>query len=315
MQICENCYSPIESGGSCENCSVPIGDVRQAGPGFKITPAILISSAAIVAMLSVGLVALTLGDSSQPTDQAYEQDTPSQSVDNSQIESDPESIEDHSHNGYEVPELKPGTEFTVIFEDETPETMPRWDPCTSPTYAINKGSFGPAEKIVRDGFELSDGDLLRQAFDRTAELSGLRFLYLSKTSDTYQKSENYSTNLGNADVLVQYLREDEYLVAAEESGLSTSIAFAGPLARRVIGETGYLVAGRIVINADEIQRLLDEGREDVIATAYLHEIGHLIGLGHVENPEALMFGGPSYLDSFTEGDKLGFEWAGDGPCE
>ena len=315
MQICENCYSPIESGDSCENCSISINSSFQDKPKFRITPAILISSAAVVALLSAGLVVLTLDDPSQPADEVSQQDPPPQSADNSTIESESEPVEDHSHNDDEILELKPGTEFTVIFEDETPETMPRWDPCTFPTYAINRGSFEPAENVVRDGFELDDADLLRQAFERTEELSGLRFLYLSKTTDTYEKSENYSTNLGNADVLVQYLKEDDYLVAAEESGLSTSIAFAGPLARRVIGETGYLVAGRIIINADEIQRLLDEGREDVIATAYLHEIGHLIGLGHVENPEALMFGGPSYLDSFTVGDKLGFEWAGAGPCE
>jgi hypothetical protein len=315
MQICENCYSPVESGESCENCSASTNDDPQAKSRFRITPVILVSSAAVVALISSGLVVLSMDDPGQPANQASQQEPPPQPADNSQIESEPETVENHSHNHGEALELKPGGEFTVIFEDETPETMPRWDPCTFPTYAINKGSSEPAENIVRDGFELDDADLLRQAFERTEELSGLRFLYLSKTSDTYEKSEDYSTNLGKADVLVQYLREDEYRVAAEESGLSTSIAFAGPLARRVIGETGYLVAGRIIINADEIQRLLDEGREEIIAAAYLHEIGHLIGLGHVENPDALMFGGPSYFDTFTEGDKLGFEWAGAGPCE
>lgn len=312
MQICDRCYSPLESGGQCDNCSNSTVDYGSKKSKFNLSPRLLISAAAVVALFSAGILAFSLGEDrnlpgelAAPIDEVEQANEPD-------IATDHESNEEHTHD--QEQKLSPGREFSVIFEGETTDTMPRWDPCRNYTYAINKGSFEVEDYIVRDGFEVNDTELLRASFERAKELSGLSFLYLSKTADNYEQKKAYETNLGVAEVLVQYLREDDYLVAAGQSGLSTSIAFAGPLAEGITGETGYLVAGRIVINVDEIERLLDEGREDVIATAYLHEIGHLIGLGHVEDPEALMFGGPSYLDSMSEGDILGFEWAGSGPC-
>lgn len=313
MQICDKCYSPIESGGECDNCSPTALDYASEKTKTRLKPITLISAASVVAVLSAGIFVFSLGEDTNPQTDSVSSSDPSDQNNQPEVVPDPEPAEARSHD-QEV-ELSPGKEFSVIFDNETAETMPRWDPCKSYSYAINKGSFEVDEYIVRDGFEVNDGDLLRESFKRAQELSGLRFLYLSKTADNYEQNKAYETNLGVAEVLVQYLREDDYLVAASESGISTSIAFAGPLSQGIVGETGYLVAGRIVINADEIDRLLDDGREEVISTAYLHEIGHLIGLGHVENPDALMFGGNSYFSSFTEGDRLGFEWAGEGPCE
>lgn len=316
MQICNSCYSPLEDGDSCENCSSLDTQFDSGGNKFKISPKILFSFSAVVAVLASAFLVLGLAqDAAPPTGTATKSPTSDDSRQTSQSEdpSDPESTDGHSHN-HDV-DLSPGREFSVIFDGESPETMPRWDPCKNYTYAMNKDSFELEGYLVRDGFETNDGDLLREAFERAEELSGLRFSYLSKTVDSYDQRKAYETNLGTADVLVQYLREDEYNIAASQTGLSTSIAFAGPLAEGIVGETGYLVAGRIVINVDEIEQLIDQGREEVVAAAYLHEIGHLIGLGHVDNPDALMFGGPSYLSSLSEGDVLGFEWAGSGPCE
>lgn len=292
MQICDRCYSPIESGSVCENCGngreLDLDPRPSKSRGLRVA---LIGTGSTLLVVAISIGVFLMGPSpselsGQPQEESFE------------LQPD----ESHSHD--EVTDGDNSEGFSFIFQGRDRETMPRWNPCVDQDYAINPG-----------GFSLGDDYLLEQAFAETFELSGLKFSYIGDTEDNHTKqSGEYETPNGAAEVIVEYLDEQEYRVAASEVGLASSIAFAGPVARGIVGETGYLVSGRIVINAKEIADLLEAGREEVVANAYLHEIGHLIGLGHVENPDALMYGGSSYFSNLTEGDRLGFVWAGDGPC-
>lgn len=292
MQICDRCYSPIESGPVCENCGngreLDLDPKPSKGLGLKVG---LIAGGSILLVGAISVGVFLLGPSSSELSGPPQEES---------FELQP----DDSHSHDEVTDGVNSEGFSFIFEGRDSETMPRWNPCLTQDYAINRGEFS-----------LGDDYLLEEAFTETFELSGLRFSYIGDTEDIHTKqSGEYETPNGTAAVIVEYLDEQEYRVAANEVGLASSIAFAGPVARGIVGETGYLVSGQIVINAQEISDLLEAGREEIVANAYLHEIGHLIGLGHVENPEALMYGGNSYFSNLTEGDRLGFEWAGDGPC-
>jgi predicted Zn-dependent protease len=76
------------------------------------------------------------------------------------------------------------------------------------------------------------------------------------------------------------------------------------------------VTGLVVIDHEDAARLLErpEGA-DLVRGTILHELGHLVGLGHVDDPAQLMFreGGPERL-GLAEGDLRGLRLLGDGAC-
>ena len=100
-------------------------------------------------------------------------------------------------------------------------------------------------------------------------------------------------------------------------------AVSGP----VIGETSTvpvdaddgrlaLVSGQVVLDSTQIQEALTfAGGRSIALAVITHELGHLVGLGHVADRRQLMYPSAQPLvTDFGPGDLTGLSALGNGPC-
>lgn len=158
-------------------------------------------------------------------------------------------------------------------------------------------------------------DLLNSALDIVSEASGLQFVVDGATTETpsvdrepYQP-ERYPGRW--APVLVAWSDPDEDPnVADEVLGAAGSDSTAGD------GSTWTYVTGTAALDGPAIQRLLDGPDGFVMARAtVVHELAHIVGLGHVDQRDHLMH--PELTRQATTlgpGDRRGLAVLGQGPC-
>jgi len=66
------------------------------------------------------------------------------------------------------------------------------------------------------------------------------------------------------------------------------------------------VTGQVLLNGDEALETDFASRDDSWGSTLLHEVGHLVGLDHVDDPEQLMYPYPlAGIAEFGDGDLLG----------
>jgi len=77
----------------------------------------------------------------------------------------------------------------------------------------------------------------------------------------------------------------------------------------------YYVGGTVALDAPTARRILQSprGREYVVAIV-MHELGHLVGLGHVDAPDELMSAENHGLLTWGPGDRAGLSAVGAGRC-
>lgn len=175
-----------------------------------------------------------------------------------------------------------------------------WDPCRPIRYEVN-----PAQ-APQDWEELVD-----TAVRRTSEATGLAFERVGVTDDRdfFARRERL---LGEpAPVLVGWGTAEEFAdLAGDVAGLGGGVAVVQqPGARR------YYATGSVLLDSDAFDEL-DGGADerDVQQAIVDHEFGHLVGLGHVEDPRELMHGGRVASLGYGPGDLQGLARVGGVPC-
>lgn len=195
---------------------------------------------------------------------------------------------------FQFRQLQPGSTTPVAF-----------DPCRPIPYVVRA-----------DGAPANSSELLTAALASVSAATGLQFVDNGATDETPSEvranflPERYGDRW--APVLIAWSSPLEY------PGLSGPvIALAGnqPVTADDDGQLA-LVSGQVVLDTEQLTELLtfNSGRSVAIATI-THELGHLVGLAHVNDERQLMY--PSarpLVTSFGAGDLTGLAALGTGRC-
>ena len=180
-----------------------------------------------------------------------------------------------------------------------------WDPCRPIRYVVNPAGAPP------------EGDaLLSDALLRTADATGLQFIDVGTTTETWSKEreafqpDRYGERW--APVLVSWSTEQATPdLAGYIAGLAGPASVSGPDGRSAF------VTGSVVLDAEDITAILAMPGGAAKARAVIqHELGHLVGLGHVADRAQLMYSENSaeQTGDWGSGDLAGLNRLGRGDC-
>lgn len=150
---------------------------------------------------------------------------------------------------------------------------------------------------------------LTAALERVAAASGMQ-LRLVGTTDTVPTSGygQQATDGSFPPVLVAWTTPQSGLLSPTNGGRSFDVSVGS-------GEDTYWVSSMVVFNAD-LDDARDGGFDDARSrgAVYLHELAHVIGLGHVDSTAELMNPATGYRPDFGAGDLEGLSVMGAANC-
>ena len=194
-------------------------------------------------------------------------------------------------------------QFVGLQDDEVSPVA--YDPCRPIHYVIRP-----------DNAPLAGDRLLDDALFRLSQVTGMQFVYDGATDEgpTGDRESFQLDRYGDrwAPVLISWD------TVTENADLAGDVAgMAGSAAASVGDGPEILVSGVVELDALQFDELLTRPDGFQVARAVLlHELGHLLGLGHVSDPTQLMYpkGQPGVTD-FAAGDLTGLAALGAGACE
>jgi hypothetical protein len=194
--------------------------------------------------------------------------------------------------------VEPDGEGRYEFFDTGPGGDPvAWNPCEPIHYVVNPdGAPDDWEELVDEGVATVSG------------AAGLRFEYDGTTDD--RDFTDRVDALGRPEpVLIGWADEDE--VPELEDDVA---GVAGPVTQTRRGLSRY-VTGMVVLDResfDDLDGQLDG--DDQQRAILMHELGHLLGLDHVDDPSELMFESNLGRTTLGDGDRRGLAILGGVPC-
>src|SRR5437867_2667904 len=198
------------------------------------------------------------------------------------------------------------------FLRQLPNGMPyRWDPCQPIHWSMHL-QYAPAGAQA----------VVEQAIGRVADATGIRFIYDGPTDlniGTYQERYFMPTDVTRSlwlPVLIDWMPHEQFV---SHVGTSGALAYGYP----VDGQDADLYtyrSGAILIDAGQSIPVDFAGRFS-LGPVVMHEMGHVIGLGHVAEGNELMWSpqvpGASQFPDLSEttygpGDRQGLRELGSG---
>jgi hypothetical protein len=177
-----------------------------------------------------------------------------------------------------------------------------YDPCR-PVHYVVRPEYAPAG---------SEG-LVQAAVAEVSAATGLQFVDDGTTTEAPTEDRDlYQPELYGkrwVPVLITWTSPSEIPgLAGDVAGLGGSGYAQTP------GQPLVLTGGQVQLDApDAVNTLLYPDGQAYLKAIIMHELAHVVGLDHVDDPDQLMYPAGSAV-SFGEGDRAGLALLGTGPC-
>lgn len=202
---------------------------------------------------------------------------------------------------------------SYVFLEQAAAGRPlRWNPCEPIRYQVNLAN-APEDAL----------QIVEEALRRTTEVTGIGFRFDGTTSRTpaEQRDDFFMSQMSDVvwyPVLVAWLPREEFREAFERPHSGRHALAVAYVTRGEDLETAdQYTSGYIVVDADARMSPDFDGRYS-LGLVLMHEVGHVMGLGHVDDPDELMFsdrdGYPYPIWDWGPGDRAGLERLGQGGC-
>ncbi|WP_432496251.1 peptidase [Kineococcus auxinigenes] len=189
----------------------------------------------------------------------------------------------------------------------------RWDPCRPVHYVVNPAGAPPGGEAV-----------LAAALERVSRATGLRFVPDGTTDET-NRATPYDPQRWGDRWAPALLRWDVPAEAAGGHGAGGSgageqgaggvvLGRGGPVLARTSSGRAVIVSGSAGVTASALGDLADPAVRRRVQAVWLHELAHMVGLGHVEDATQLMNPEFTGVAGFAAGDLTGLAALGGGPC-
>lgn len=186
--------------------------------------------------------------------------------------------------------------FAFLFTQEGTNQPVGFNPCRTIPYVVNP-------RDAPDGWKPLVDSAIAEVSDRT----GLEFDDRGTTSD--RGFSERLTGSGPEPVIIAWADSDEV------AGLADDVAgLGGPTMVELAGRRAY-VTGSVVLDTETTDRLAAEpGGDQRQLALLLHELGHLVGLDHVDDRGELMYPRSAARTTYGAGDLTGLAELGAIPC-
>lgn len=197
--------------------------------------------------------------------------------------------------------------------DEGPHTFSAMQPDGSGP--VTYSPCRPIHYVVRPDGAPPQADLLvRTAVERVSAATGLQFVADGATDEgpDPDRAAYQPDRYGRRWAPVLFTWSDE----VETPGLAGDVAGTGGSASVTVDGRAVYVTGEVTLDTAELAPLVESPNGTAVAIGVVtHELAHVVGLGHVDDPTQLMYPSTNLaVTAFSAGDRAGLAALGRGAC-
>jgi hypothetical protein len=204
-----------------------------------------------------------------------------------------------------APAVQAGASTSFRFKSVQPgSTAPvTWSPCRPIHYVVRPDNTPPGGEQA-----------VARAVAAVSHASGLRFVFDGPASEALvQDRPPYQPDVYGdrwAPVLIAWATVDE----VPDFGVDIAGEASTQKIRRPGGQFAY-VTGVLYLDAAKAIQMRQHGNPGIVQAVIEHELGHLVGLAHVNDPQQVMFPRASgVVLEYGTGDRTGLAVLGRGGC-